>query len=277
MSKKVIFCTPTVTKPYPAYLAALEASVAPIQAAGWDEGATNTIGNAYISYARSEMLRKAMDAKADVVVFIDHDLSWAPGDLLKLIETPGDVVAGTYRYKSEPEEYMSVLDTDENHLPQTRADGCIRARAVPAGFVKVTEEAVAKFMRAYPELVYGPPYSPSVDLFNHGAHKGIWWGEDYAFSRRWNDCGGEIWIVPDLNITHHLPDKAFPGNLHQFLMKQPGGALDPAQQIKLRYKNCGQDKPTPGTTLLGDWVCDGCYYGPPPGYGNRPIVPREAA
>ena len=59
------------------------------------------VGSPYISAARATMLRKALDAKADVIVFIDHDLSWRPGDLLKLIETTGDVVGGTYRFKQD--------------------------------------------------------------------------------------------------------------------------------------------------------------------------------
>ena len=45
-----------------------------------------------VSGARAAMLRKALDAKADVIVFIDHDVSWAPEDLVKLIKT-GDPAA----------------------------------------------------------------------------------------------------------------------------------------------------------------------------------------
>lgn len=79
-------------------------------------------------------------------------------------------------------------------------------------------------MKAYPELVYGPAYAPSVDLFNHGAHKGCWWGEDYAFSRNWTDCGGDIWLVPDLDLNHHTADEVFVGNFHKFMLSQPGGS-----------------------------------------------------
>ena len=94
MTKKVIFAIPTITKPYQVCLDSLEASIPLIQAAGWEDGMVSEVGCPYISVARSKLLRKAMDAKADVVVFIDHDLSWEPHDLLKLIETEGDVVAG---------------------------------------------------------------------------------------------------------------------------------------------------------------------------------------
>ena len=95
MQRKVIFCTPTVTRPFAPFLAAMEASIPLIIEAGWDEGSAYKVGCPYISHARSEMTRQALDAKADVIVYIDHDLSWAPGDLLRLIETEGPVVAGT--------------------------------------------------------------------------------------------------------------------------------------------------------------------------------------
>lgn len=222
---KVVFCVPTLTRPYQVCLDSLAASVPLIEKAGWDHAMVTEIGCPYISGARAAMLRKALDAQADVIVFIDHDLSWSPDALLKLIEAKGDVVAGLYRFKKDGEpHYMGVLDDNADGSPKVRDDGCIKATRVPAGFLKVTKEAVGKFMAKYPELVYGPAYNPSVDLFNHGAHKGAWWGEDYAFSRNWLDAGGEIWIVPDIDLHHHTADKKYAGNYHEFLLRQPGGS-----------------------------------------------------
>jgi hypothetical protein len=228
--RKVIFCTPTLTHPHPAFLAALEAAVPALDAAGIDHQTAFRAGCPYISHARADLLRTALDAQPDAIVFIDHDVSFRPADLVKLVETEGDVVAGTYRYKKDDEEYMGALMERPDGLPSLRADGCIRAHSVPAGFLKITSAAVCRFMAAYPELAFGPAYRPSIDLFNHGAHERVWYGEDMAFSRRWRDCGGEIWIVPDLELTHHSADRAYPGNYHLFLMRQPGGALDPARR-----------------------------------------------
>lgn len=220
---RVVFACPTVTRPYDAFLKAMEDSVPSLDAAGLDHKIVWEIGNPYISGARASMLRRALDAQADVVVFLDHDLSWRPSDMLKLIETSGDVVAGTYRFKrDDKEEYMGSLIGGPDGRPLGRAsDGALAASRIPAGFLKVTKEAVAHFMKSYPELVYGPPYSPHVDLFNHGAHKGTWFGEDYAFSRNWLDCGGEIWVVPDMDIDHHHSDgRVWKGNLHRYLMSE---------------------------------------------------------
>ena len=222
---KVIFCIPTTKKPYQATLDSLAASIPLIKEAGWEEGMVSEIGCPYISHARSTMLRKALDAKADVIVFIDHDVSWKPRDLLTLIETKGDVVCGTDRFKKDEEEYMGAVLSNTDGTPLVREDGNLLAHSAPAGFLKVTKEAVNKFMTAYPDLIYGEKYSPYVDLFNHGAHKGVWYGEDYAFCRNWRECGGEIVLIPDLDISHHTTEKEYVGNFHNFLRRQPSGDL----------------------------------------------------
>ena len=103
-------------------------------------------------------------------------------------------------------------------------DGRIKAKTLPAGFLKVTKEAVDRFMKAYPNLCYGPRFNQSVDLFNHGAHEGLWWGEDYAFCRNWEAAGESLWLVPDLQLDHHSRDRAYPGNYHEYLLRQPGGS-----------------------------------------------------
>jgi glycosyltransferase involved in cell wall biosynthesis len=227
--RKVVIATPTRERPTAAYLAALEASVPALDAAGLHHMTSFRAGSPYISHSRSEMLRKAMNLPADVVVFIDDDMSWTPEALIRLIETPGDVISGLYRFKTEAEEYMGAVRPSADMKPIQRDDGCVLMDWVPAGFLKITKQAVDRFMRAYPELCYGPKFSLSVDLFNHGAHDGLWWGEDYAFSRRWNAMGEEIWVVPDLDLTHHGSEQAYPGNYAAYLRRQPGGSEDPAR------------------------------------------------
>jgi hypothetical protein len=247
---KVILCLPTYPlKPHPATLESIKNEVPLLEAAGWQHGIVSEIGCPYISAARATMLRKALDAKADVVFFLDSDVSWEPGALLKVIETEGDVVAGNYRFKKgDPDDFEGCGErrdgTDAWYMggylaglfqrPQVReSDGALKMDGVPAGFLKVTRAAVNLFMEKFPELCYGERSAPHVDLFNHGAHKGVWWGEDFAFCRRWREeCGGEIWCVPDIGVHHNSGDgassagdaKCFRGNYHQYLLNCPGGS-----------------------------------------------------
>jgi hypothetical protein len=229
---KVAVACPTITKPYEQFLDACRAEAPLLEAAGIENlGIAYEVGSPYISFARASALRKALDTQPDVVVFIDHDMSWKPGELLRLIRTEGPVVAGTYRFKQAEEKYMGNWRCDADRNPETRPDGCIRGEWVPAGFLKVTGQAIHDFMGAYPELIFGSRYRPHIDLFNHGASDYVWYGEDYAFSRRWNAAGGEIWIVPDLELTHHGADGTpYPGNLSDHLRRREERkrAADPA-------------------------------------------------
>jgi hypothetical protein len=231
---RVVFCTPTTKKPFKPYLEAMEASVPLLDAEGIEHQIVFEVGCPYISGARATMTRKALDQNPDCIIYIDHDVSWDPQDLLALIRAEGNVVAGTYRIKHEDVsriDYMGVLHIPPDGRQYIRKDGALKAKLVPAGFLKVTKEAIATFMYCYPELTYGPLYSQSVDLFNHGAVMGdrIWWGEDYAFCHRWEaKCAavaGDIWLLPNMNIHHHGADGTiYPGNYHEFLLRAPGGS-----------------------------------------------------
>lgn len=226
---KVAICCPTRDRPHQAFLDSLEASIPLLDAKGYDHKATFQIGCPYISAARATMLRKSMIWGADVFIFLDDDVSWKPQDLIDLIEAEGDVVGGTYRFKSEEENvYMGFILTGPNGRPMCRpSDGAIEAHRLPAGFLKVTKAAIEKFMRDYPELIINADENgfESPDLFNHGVHKGIWYGEDYAFCRNWLDKGGELWLLPNLDLDHNGKDKVWRGNLHKRLLESPSNAL----------------------------------------------------
>lgn len=233
---RFVICVPTVTKPHPKTLASIAAAVPVLDKFGFEHLMVAEIGNAYISGARGQMLRKALDhldPEKDAVLFWDHDVTARPHDVVKLMGTEGLVVAGTYRYKKDDVEYMGGWHTDEDGIPITRpSDGAIKASMVPAGFLKVRVQAIDRLMLAYPELCYGPPSHPSFDLFNHGAFERVWWGEDMAFCRRWAKIGGEIWMPPDMDIDHWGYDakgkpKVWEGNLARYLRSLPGGDLDP--------------------------------------------------
>lgn len=202
------------------YLESLAASVPILKDAGWEVHAFPEVGSPYISHARATMLRKALDAECDAVIFIDDDLAWQPDALLRMLEVKEPVVSGTYRFKKDETEYMGQhLRWDDGRIAAKMQDGqaLVEMFSIPGGFLRITRDAVRGFMRAYPELLYGDPERFSVDLFNHGAMDGVWWGEDYAFARRWRAKCGRIWLLPDLQIDHYAGDVAYPGYYDAFL------------------------------------------------------------
>ena len=119
---------------------------------------------------------------------------------------------------------MGQLLAGVGGVPIVREDGALATFCAPAGFMKLTTRCINKVIEKYPELCYGERHSQHIDFFNHGAHKHTWNGEDYAACRRWIDIGEKIWTVPDLDIDHHTRDAVYKGNLHKFLLRQPGGS-----------------------------------------------------
>lgn len=227
---KVCFCTPTYRRPQPEFIASLEKSVPVVLEAGFEECAAWEIGRAYISYSRALLLRKALNANADWIFFLDDDVSHEPGDLLRVLETPGDIVGGTYRFKSPQEEYMGRLNKkDGDPIPALARNGCYPAFFLPAGFLKISRAAVELMVAANPDLDFSRDTEEGrncFDIFQHGAIKvggeKTWFGEDYAFSLRAQLARLKLWLLPDLNLGHHgknLDGTQFdwPGNFQKFL------------------------------------------------------------
>ncbi len=229
---KIGFLTPTYKGPHPAFLKALEDSCPILDAAGIEHLAAFEQGSPYISWARANLLHKALQTDVGYFIFLDDDVSWTPPDMLKLVETTDDVVMGTYRFKQDTEDYMGAWHCDSQHRPITRLkDRAIQAHMYPAGFLKLSRDCVRTLMMNYPELIFGVPEKPAFDLFNHGAHvigreDFRWWGEDYAFAHRWGKLGKKAWLVPDLNLDHWEKDICYKGNIHEHLLRQPGGSME---------------------------------------------------
>ena len=199
--------------------------------------------------ARQESLA-VVDSVADYAIFLlDRDgrvRTWNKGArLIKLYEPDEIIGSHISRFYPEedlqggrPERLLAIAAAEgrvEDEGWRIRKDGTrfwadvvITAIRDPGGavlgFLKVTRKAVNLFIMEYPELTYGDAFAPHVDLFNHGAYEGVWYGEDYSFSRRWRELGGDIWVLPHLNISHHTTDTKYVGNYHQHLYRQPGGS-----------------------------------------------------
>lgn len=227
---KVVFCTPTRAKPHDAYLKAMADTVPLLDAQGIKHSIAFEVGCPYISSAMATLCRKAMDAMPDAIVYLDDDLSWRPQDMLALIESKEDVIGGTYRFKKDEIEYMGGLHTDDDGRPIGIYGKQLKANKLPSGFLKLTAHAIDLFMQKFPELHCGPAYHPTIDLFNHGAHNRLWYGQDYAFSRNYQERCGPIWLMPDLDINHHswIDSSVYVGNYHDFLRREPGGDLSDA-------------------------------------------------
>lgn len=209
------------------FIESLEATVDHLALLGHTTTFNLLTGSCYVQSARNELAQRFLDSGADVLFFLDDDVSWCPEDVLTLLETPGDVVAGIYPKKCQETDFPVVIHTDGDGFPLVRQDGCIAATGLPTGFMRITRVAIEQLRAAYPGQRFddyqdGEKVGECYDLFPQGVHNGRWYGEDFAFCNLWAALGGSLWVVPDLTLTHHATDGTqYVGNYHQFLLSQP--------------------------------------------------------
>jgi hypothetical protein len=174
-------------------------------------------GNALLADGRAVIVAKFLASDGTDLVFVDSDVIWERGGLLKLLDAPVDFVAGIYPQRKDPINYcVQWLPGDELWA---NADGLIEVAGVPAGFMRLTRSMLEKMIAAYPESEF---YVETLDdhkayaLFDPWRDGVIKYGEDYSFCRRWREIGGKVFVQPEI-LMGHVGYKTFMGSLGQWL------------------------------------------------------------
>jgi hypothetical protein len=81
--------------------------------------------------ARNQMVGDFLASDADKLVFIDSDVSWEPGSILKLAMHKADFVGGAYRLKQDEEAYPVEWVDPKGEL--WAKDGLLEVAHLPAG------------------------------------------------------------------------------------------------------------------------------------------------
>lgn len=187
-----------------------------------------------ITRARNAILAQFLASGCDVMVTLDDDIAWDGGELIRLIEHDGDMVAGIYRTKEDRPVYHCRLvdplaDPDQS---------LIEADRVPAGFLKLSRSCVQRMTEVYGHLAYFEPHVPgrqAHDLFSFMVEDGTFWGEDYTFCKRWRAIGGRIWVDPDMTL-HHIGQSPEKGDDGLFRLKEKTFTGNYAAWLRLQNK-----------------------------------------
>lgn len=185
------------------------------QAAGIDFRALFLPGCSLITMARNQMAQDFVDSDADKMVFIDSDISWEPGSIVQLASHNVDFVGGAYRLKSEDECYP--VEWLENGRELWAKDGLLKTAHIPGGFMCLSRAVFARFRVSYPVRRYTHHGHDFHAYFHAPFHNGRLYGEDAAFCHDWREIGGDVWVDPELTLTHHDGRQAYRGCLGDFL------------------------------------------------------------
>jgi hypothetical protein len=173
-------------------------------------------GNALIADARALIVAKFLASEANILVFVDSDVCWEAGALLRLVDAPVDMVAGIYPQRRDPPQYcVKWVNKPELHA----VNGLLDVVGVPAGFLKLSRVQLEKMVIRYSESEFYAEMAPDKKAwalfadYRVGTQK---MGEDYAFCQRWIDMGGKVWVDPEIKMGH-IGYKTFEGHLGNYL------------------------------------------------------------
>lgn len=170
--------------------------------------------NTDIADARATMVAKFLEGDGDELVFIDNDVSWEAGALVRLLDHPVDLVAGIYRRRVDPVLYPVRWIMDR---PELQAEnGLLEAAGVPGGFTRCSRAMLERMVEAYSDLTYERRDRAIVGLFDAYRIGRSKLSEDLAFCQRWRDIGGKVWIDPEINMGH-VGLKNYTGHLGEWL------------------------------------------------------------
>ena len=158
--------------------------------------------------------------------FVDSDVSWAPGSMVRLVKHDVDFVAGLYPSRSDPLNFVFRTPNEPgDDVTYTLTDkGLMDVMGVPAGFMCMKRAMLEKMVEAYAHTVFEVslrevPVKRAWDLFETYRLKDEPWcklSEDYAFCQRWIDIGGKVLADPSI-VMGHTGLKTFAGKLGELV------------------------------------------------------------
>jgi hypothetical protein len=203
----VMICTPVYRDCSWQYTRSLVNTCLTLDRAGIHHRVQMVIGNSNLPRARNELAAAFLASDCATMIFIDSDMGWSQNDVLRLLGSDKPLIGGVGRKRSEgadtdPEVWCCRFMSQEITQDQL---GAIEVAGVGTGFMKIDREVFETITRARPALKL-PPLKSMAAAVGENYHEffafGDGIGEDYLFCNRWREVGGQVWIDPEIALTH---------------------------------------------------------------------------
>jgi hypothetical protein len=224
----VVFATPSLTNNMSAeFRRSMFETLALLKRGGHRPAIIERNGDQFIANARNKLVSDFLlkHPNAHHLFFLDDDVGWPPHKVIEFLDRNECIVAGVYPKKSHILDFPVDLCINTETGDLIERDGLIKALVVPFGFVCIRRsvlEIMSKNSRIYTEQESDGKIGTFYNIFESGVFDGgislvngallptvngdlNFWGEDYVFCRKWAELGGDIWVDPDIELTHRGP------------------------------------------------------------------------
>ena len=176
--------------------------------------------------ARNDCVFRALELepKADVIMFIDGDMDWESGALVKMLAHDKEVIAAACPRKVTPIVW-NVKWLDHKSINREPGSGLIEVQTVGTAFMAIKREVFVRMAAALPhEYHYIRESAPGVtDTTKRTAffESPTSWGEDSRFCYLFRQIGGKVFIDPTIRMTHIIaPNWCVQAQMMEWLEEQ---------------------------------------------------------
>lgn len=163
-----------------------------------------------LAKGRNQLVKEFLASGDDRLVFLDGDVTFSPGEILKIATHPVEMVGGAYRMKRIEERYPIQLLNEPRDLGP---NGIVEVAMVPTGFLALSRSVFDKFREGYPGREYTVEGKRSYCYFQIPYSDGALYTEDVYFCKEWRAIGGKVYLDPNLTLTHWDGNIPFQGNI----------------------------------------------------------------
>lgn len=172
-----------------------------------------------LALGRNQLVRQFLDSGDDKLVFLDADVTFELGSLVRLAHYPVDMVGGAYRLKQDDERYPVHLLREPKELGP---GGLVEVAMVPTGFLALSRKVFSDFEAAYPGRTYNIDGHKFYCYFQIPFQDGHFYTEDAYFCKEYRAIGGQVYLDPEIHLTHWQFNTPYPGHIGDFMRKRSG-------------------------------------------------------
>lgn len=169
----------------------------------------------HAAMGRNQLAQEFMDSDCERLVFLDSDVTFEPGALIKVAHAKADFVGGAYRFKFDTENYP--VGWPEQGDLWANENGHLEVVSLPGGFLSLSRKVFETLKAAHPDREYEHMGKKAHCYFQMLFTDGHLYGEDSYFCKEWRDAGGKVFLDPELTLTHWDGNKAFVGHVGNWL------------------------------------------------------------
>ncbi|HLY04264.1 MAG TPA: hypothetical protein VKR31_00805 [Rhizomicrobium sp.] len=229
-SRSIFIATPIARHPVRQYTTALHLTCVMLAGLGIRAWVQNTVGASNLPRARNDLVAAFLASDYDDLLFIDDDMGWNPGDVIRLMASEQAVIGGVGCKKTlladTAKEKWCFRALKGGRFVQDDF-GAIEVEAVGTGFLKISREVFETMKAAHPDWKRNGWHDTPAE---HKPHCYRFFafdpddpeekGEDIAFCMEWRRLGGRVFIDPTIRLVH-VGEMEFTGDFTALLEPAP--------------------------------------------------------